>query len=181
MHTLSNAILHADYPGEGGVEVACTGRGITVSNPGNFRIDPSAAERGGRSDPRNATLMRIFHTVRAAGRVGGGIPAILSLWQGAGYVTPVLTEGFTPPRVSLFLPLAKAQGRQTSPKGPGDALHQKATAIDLLTDRITLTPAELAQALSVSPKKASELLQGLVREGIAVPDGVLNARYRLLS
>ena len=181
MHALSNAILHADYRVEGGVAVECTSRGITVSNPGDFRVDPSAAGEGGCSDPRNATLMRIFHTVRAAGRAGGGIPAILSLWQGAGFVTPVLTESFNPARVCLFLPFAKAQGRKTAPKGPGDELHQKAMAIDLLTDRITLTPDELAAALEIPQKSAKSLLQGLVLERIAVPEQGERDRFRLLS
>lgn len=100
---LANCLINADYYGRQGLVVIKDRKGVTFSNPGNFRIDVEVAKSGGVSDPRNGALIKMFNLVDIGERAGSGIPNIFSVWKKQGWVAPEITETFEPERITVRL------------------------------------------------------------------------------
>ncbi len=105
-----NGIVHADYLGRGGVNVISRKDSLTVRNPGNFRIPPSKAIRGGYSDARNPTLMKMFTLVGFVERSGSGIHRIYHACDSMGLPIPELEEEYEPSCVSLSIGFRGSEG-----------------------------------------------------------------------
>ncbi len=80
---------------------------ITISNPGNFRIELDEAKSGGISDPRNASLMKMFNLINIGERAGSGIPTIFQACIKQGWKEPIILEEFDPARTTLTLFIKK--------------------------------------------------------------------------
>ena len=50
--------------------------------------------RGGISDPRNKTLMKMFNMIGIGERAGSGIPDIYQVWENEGWPMPVVEESY---------------------------------------------------------------------------------------
>ena len=91
-----NGLVHADYLGKGGVVIVSRGDSLTVRNPGDFRIPPEKAAKGGYSDARNPTLMKMFTLAGYVERSGSGIYRILRTCRTLGLPTPEMKEEYDP-------------------------------------------------------------------------------------
>lgn len=89
---LANCMINADYHGRQGLVIVKSKDMIILSNPGDFRIDLAAAKSGGFSDPRNATLMKMFNLIDIGERAGSGIPSIYYIWETQGLKEPEFTQ-----------------------------------------------------------------------------------------
>ena len=69
--------------------------------------------RGGISDPRNKTLMKMFNMIGIGERAGSGIPDIYQVWENEGWPMPVVEESYNPDRTRLSLEFKK-QAKKTS-------------------------------------------------------------------
>ena len=58
-----NCLINADYYGRQGIVIIKRKDSFSFSNPGDFRIDIEVAKSGGISDPRNATLIKMFNMI----------------------------------------------------------------------------------------------------------------------
>jgi predicted HTH transcriptional regulator len=67
--------------------------------------------RGGISDPRNKTLMKMFNIIGIGECAGSGISDIYQVWEDEGWVTPKVEEQYNPDRTILTLSLAKTGGK----------------------------------------------------------------------
>lgn len=72
--------------------------------------------RGGISDPRNKTLMKMFNMIGIGERAGSGIPDIYQVWENEGWPMPVVEESYNPDRTRLSLEFSKKQAIKTSDK-----------------------------------------------------------------
>ena len=70
--------------------------------------------KGGESDPRNKTLMKMFNLINIGERSGSGVPLIFNTWEEQGWKEPVIEEGFDPDRTSLLLEFIEKQAKKTS-------------------------------------------------------------------
>lgn len=102
---LANCLVNADYYGRRGVVIIKSPDKITLSNPGNSRIELNTALCGGISDPRNATMLKMFNFIDIGERSGSGIPNIYKVWKEENRETPVITENYNPERFTLTLKL----------------------------------------------------------------------------
>ena len=59
--------------------------------------------RGGLSDPRNRSLMKMFNLISMGERAGSGVPDIPAVWKDGGWNTPQIEESFHPDRTVLTL------------------------------------------------------------------------------
>lgn len=109
---LLNSLVNADYYGSRGVVVISSAEGYRFSNPGCLRISRDEAISGGISDPRNATILKMFSLINMGERAGSGIPSIYDSWQSHLGETPALNDAHNPDRTELFLPV--------KPSGIGD-------------------------------------------------------------
>ena len=65
---------------------------LVIENPGSIRTGKKQMLRGGISDPRNKTLMKMFNMIGIGERAGSGIPDIYQVWENEGWPMPVVEE-----------------------------------------------------------------------------------------
>lgn len=182
---LANCLINADYHSRAGVEIALEDGALVMTNPGFFRIAVDDAVNGGRSDPRNARLMRMFNLIGVGEAVGGGIPGLFNVWRARGWSEPVIAQLVGPGRVRLTLPL----GRETVPgaKTPGGGRAvirreaRRELIIDYLTEHVSAGAEELSELTGVRPSGVKRLLRELMAEGLISACGGKNRRYSLRS
>lgn len=179
---LANCPTNANYHERQGVVVLWEPDKITVANPGDFRISMERALMGGKSDPRNENMLKIFSYIEVGERAGSGVPAIVDNWKECGYDAPRWDEEFGPDRTMLTLPLTavERENRNELMHGMGGYVpldifaslddNQK-TAVKMAARDGKVTTKALADAAGISSKSASQTLKGLVKREILVWHG----------
>ena len=192
---LVNCLTNADYHGRRGLVALRTPDRIELANPGGFRVDMKAALSGGVSDPRNATMAKIFSFVEIGERAGSGLPKILAGWKACGLPEPTITESFDPDQTIMSLPLVETENR---PKKPAEKTGRKnrpkksagktgkiteakeQQIVTLLIEMGPLRRGKILEELGLGATRTKELLSGMVSKGLIVPEGSGRARvYRL--
>ena len=171
---LANCIINADYYGRQGVVIVKNKKSISISNPGNFRIELDAAKGGGISDPRNAALIKMFNLIDIGERAGSGIPNIYRVWKNENWKEPVFAEQFDPDRVILTLFIEKNGDKKTAIN-----YERRQAIIDYLTGDPEAKTADTAKAIGLKPSKTRDYLKGLVNDGFVIAMG--NNRNRVYS
>ncbi len=160
--------------------------GITMSNPGSFRIELDAAKSGGVSDPRNGTMLKMFNLIDIGERAGSGIPNIFRVWREQGWAAPTFTEQLEPERTILSLTFEKIGDKKSVIK-IGDKKSvinekMKETIIAYLTDHAEAKTAEIAAYIGLKLSRTRDYLYELIAEDIVVAEGGnRNRTYRLRS
>ena len=72
--------------------------------------------KGGESDPRNKTLMKMFNLVNIGERSGSGVPNIFNTWEDQGWKEPVIEERFDPNRTILTLEFVDKTNKEKAAK-----------------------------------------------------------------
>ena len=108
---LANCLVNADYYQPRGVVVIRDMEALCISNPGGFRIPIATAMSGGVSDPRNATILKMFNLIDVGERTGSGIPLIRDAWRQMKWPEISAIEECGPERttVRLLLPSLRRQ------------------------------------------------------------------------
>ena len=191
---LANCLINADYYESRGVVIVKTKDGITISNPGGFRIDLNEAKSGGISDPRNTTLIKMFNLINIGERAGSGIPNIYNVWKKQGWQEPEISENFEPPRISVNLPLEKSGGKKAAVKSGGKkaavksgdkklsakTIEHRNRIVDYLTVNVTAGRNKLAELLGLKDSRVKVILSEMVADEIIVAEGDFKTRvYRL--
>lgn len=173
---LANCLVNADYYGRQGLVVIKKRDGITMSNPGNFRIEIDTAKSGGVSDPRNGTMLKMFNLIDIGERAGSGIPNIFRVWREQGWTAPVISENFDPDRIMLSLAFKKSDDKKVTIKSDDKKVtiksaRQKNEIITYLTDHVSAKNTDIAELLGVKSTRVKQLLKELLDEGVVVAEG----------
>lgn len=80
---------------------------LVIENPGYIRTGKDQMLKGGISDPRNKTLIKMFNLIGIGEHAGNGVPDIFAIWDEYGWDTPVIEEQFNPDRTILTLTFTK--------------------------------------------------------------------------
>lgn len=173
---LANCLINADYYGRRGLVIVKKRNLITMSNPGDFRVELADAKSGGLSDPRNGVMMKMFNLIDVGERAGSGIPSILYVWKKQGWTEPTITQSFDPNRTTLSLPLTKSADKKAliksaDKKALKKTSEQKEQIIAYLTDHPSATTTELCEFLELKPTRVRELLRVLAAENIISTEG----------
>ena len=181
---LANCLINADYYGRRGLVILKKRGLITMSNPGDFRIEVADARAGGLSDPRNGVMMKMFNLIDVGERAGSGIPSILYVWKQQGWAEPAITQTFNPNRIILSLPLSPASGKKSAIKiGDKESAitsAKKQLIIVYLTDHPRAKSSEIAEFVNLKSSRVRDYLAELIAEGIVVAEGGnRNRTYRL--
>ena len=113
---LANCIINTDFYGKYGVLITKEENKIVFENPGYIRPGKEQMRRGGKSDPRNKSLMKMFNLIDIGEHAGSGVPNIFNVWEDEGWEEPDIKEDFAPDRTSLTLKFIKKQAIKTSDK-----------------------------------------------------------------
>lgn len=80
---------------------------LVLANPGYVRTGKRQMRLGGKSNPRNKALMKMFNLINIGERVGSGVSNIFNVWADEGWEEPVIEERFDPDRTVLSLSFKK--------------------------------------------------------------------------
>lgn len=89
---LANCLINTDYYLPQAVVIKADSEKIILENPGSIRTGKKQMLKGGISDPRNKTLMKMFNLINIGERAGSGVPDIYSVWIDPGWEQPIITE-----------------------------------------------------------------------------------------
>ncbi|MCD7904852.1 MAG: hypothetical protein LUG24_04605 [Clostridiales bacterium] len=115
---LANCIVNTDFYVGRGVVVKKNIDEIIIENPGSIRTGEEQMLKGGISDPRNKTLMKMFNLINIGERAGSGVPNIYDVWESEGWEKPVVKEEYSPDRTVLTLPFETETGDKIGDKKP---------------------------------------------------------------
>jgi len=113
---LANCLINADFYGVRGVVIKKEPDKLIMENPGYSRTGKVQMRKGGVSDPRNKTLMKMFNLINIGERAGSGVPNIFNVWEDESWVEPAIEEHFDPDRIILTLEFKEKPVKKTSDK-----------------------------------------------------------------
>ncbi len=102
---LVNALIHADYQGQGGVVVEKYLNRFEFSNPGSLLVSFDQLLRGNISECRNKALQTMFMMIGTAEKAGSGVDKIRRGWETQHWRIPAVREQFQPDRIQWQLPM----------------------------------------------------------------------------
>lgn len=113
---LANCLVNTDFFVARGVVIKKDASAIVMENPGYIRTGRDQMLKGGISDPRNKTLMKMFNMIGIGERARSGVPDIYTIWESQGWKEPIVEEQYNPDRTILTLTFTKKQAEKTSRK-----------------------------------------------------------------
>jgi ATP-dependent DNA helicase RecG len=167
---LVNALIHADYRGQGGVVIDKFPNRFEFSNPGILLISIRQLLKGGISECRNKSLQLMFQMIGGGEKAGSGLDKIRQGWASQHWRSPAIREQTQPDRVYLVLPMVSML--------PDRSLAKLQVLFDTRLDGLNqaevqaLVTAELEGEVSnrrmqeiceLHPSDLTKTLQGLVR------------------
>jgi ATP-dependent DNA helicase RecG len=184
---LVNALIHADYFGQGGIVIEKYSDRFEFSNPGSLLISLDQLLEGNISECRNKALQTMFSLIGAAEKAGSGIDKIRRGWSSQHWRSPMIRERMQPDRVLWTLPMIslipdESLVRLRERFGPK---FQKFTPLEvqaLVTADLEkwVDNARMRQITSEHSTDITRLLQKLVSREALVQDGQGRwSRYRL--
>ena len=165
---LLNGIVHADYLGNGGINVILEKDRFEVSNPGNFRIPIAKATKGGYSDARNPVLMKMFTLVGFVERSGSGIYRIYRACNAMGLPVPEIKEQYDPSRVSITMEI----------KGLAD-LESRVLQLMAVNNKIDIET--MAKELGVSKSTVSREVSKMKEKGRIARIGGTRGYWKIIE
>lgn len=159
---------------------------LIIENPGSIRTGKKQMLRGGISDPRNKTLMKMFNLIGIGERAGSGIPDIYQIWEDEGWKTPMVEETYNPDRTRLSLEFVKKQAIKQATKASDKNQcknKQEKTEENRLLIREYLSQngrsktSEIVKYIGLSPARTRAILTEM--EDVIIEGANKNRKYRL--
>jgi ATP-dependent DNA helicase RecG len=168
-----NALIHADYRGQGGIVIERFPDSIDLSNPGSLLVSREQLLRGSVSECRNKGLQLMFQMIGGGEKAGSGMDKIRAGWRSQHWRSPKIEETVQPDRVRLVLPMVSlippevdAELRQQF--GERFARLDPTAVQAVVTARVegTVTNGRMQEITGEHPKDITGVLQSLVRDGL---------------
>ena len=174
----SNCIVNADFHFSRGIVIKKDADSIVIENPGSIITGKAQMLKGGISEPRNKTIMKMFNLIRVGERASSGVPDIFSVWEDEGWVEPSVEEQYKPDRTTLVLSFEKRkQAKKTAEKKPPQkTMEQRAAILEYLAAGQWAKTAEINEVVGVSDRRLRELLCGMVDDQLIIVDGSTKGR-----
>ncbi len=159
---LANCIINTDFYGKFGVTIIKEDDKLTLENPEYIRLGKEQMRRGGKSDPRNKSLMKMFNLIDIGEHAGSGVPNIFNVWEDEGWEEPVIEESFDLDRTSLILRFVKKQAIKTSDKKQANKTDENMEKIrQYLREQGTAKTRDIAKLLGLSVARIRVILSGM--------------------
>ena len=122
--------------------------------------------RGGYSDPRSETLLKMFNLVGIGERAGSGIPNLYSVWAAEKWPAPVYEEEFGPDRTILTMKLNTFSDSIELQEKLQEKLTEKAREVlTLIEKNPSISIAGIAGKLGVSNEAIAQRIRKLREKG----------------
>jgi ATP-dependent DNA helicase RecG len=186
---LVNALIHADYRGQGGIVVEKYRHRIELSNPGSLLLSLEQVWAGGVSECRNKSLQTMFLMIGGGEKAGSGIDKIRQGWKAQHWRLPIIRERVQPDRVVVVLPMVsllpeESLQRLRSRFGPKFNRLDRLEIQALVTADLegSVSNRRLQEVCDEHPADLTKLLHNLVARGFLHQDGQKRwASYRLVG
>ncbi len=184
---LVNALIHADYNGQGGVVVEKFRDAFEFSNPGTLLVSFDQLLRGNVSECRNKSLQTMFMLIGAAEKAGSGVDRMRQGWASQHWRSPIVREQVQPDRVTWRLPMISLIPQESLTRleelfGNNFNQFNKNEVQALVTADIegAVDNTRMRQICAIHAADVTRLLQGLVAKRALVQEGQGRwSRYRL--
>ncbi len=167
-----NALIHADYRGQGGIVIERYPDRFELSNPGSLLVSREQLLRGSVSECRNKSLQLMFQMIGGGEKAGSGMDKIRAGWKSQHWRSPKIEETVQPDRVRLILPMislipAEVQRELHDRFGERFARLDETSVQAVVTARLegAVTNGRLQEITGAHPKDITGVLQALVRDG----------------
>ena len=193
---LANCLINTDYYGACGVVIRKEVDKLLPDNPGYIRTGNTQMRMGGRSDPRNKALMKMFNLINIGERAGSGVPNIFNVWEDEGWMPPIIEEQFDPDRTVLTLLFKEKSAEKKVPKKSAEKKVPKKSAekkimpntgqqyemiLAFMEKNRWYKAKEIEELLGVKERRVRGLLRELLAMGLIVEDGITKGKkYRKL-
>ncbi len=187
---LANCLVNTDFYLPRGVVIKKETESIVFENPGSIRTGKAQMLRGGISDPKNASILKMLNLIGIGDRAGSGVPDIFATWEQEGWMEPEVEEQYGPDRTILMLSFLKkvaiesgdgdrkvAIGNGDTPVANGKTAQQKKMLLEYMKPGEKYKTSELAQVLGVKASRSRKILTLLVEDGEIIAVG--ENRYRV--
>lgn len=131
---IANCLVNTDYYQKWGTVIERYPDKIILSNPGLIRLGKAQMLKGGISEPRNQTMLKIFNLIGIGDRAGSGVPDIFETWRKEKLEIPTVSEQFgegRPDRTILTLPLRKNDEDRITGENNSGSLSHSAVETDI--------------------------------------------------
>ena len=189
----TNMIIHADYLLTGVLKVEKREDGFFFSNPGMLRLPLEDIYKGGTSLARNPHMQNMMRMIGFGENLGTGFPAIVSTWEQAYHIRPVLSEHPSIFATELLLPtrvatttestnvtenhtetIQKSREKttqtttQTSSQTGSQTGSQTSSQriVELIRENNKITTQAMADALGISRRAISKAIAKLQAQGV---------------
>lgn len=135
--------------------------------------------RGGKSDPRNKTFMKMFNLVNIGERSGSGVPNIFNTWEDQGWKEPVIEERFDPNRTILTLEFVdKTNKEKAAKKKITSKTKEKMIKIkEYLSENKEAKTKDIAEYIGLKHSRTREILSQM--DSVESIGTNTNRKYRL--
>lgn len=181
---LGNCLINADYYGTRVVVIKKDQDRIVFENPGYIRTGKEQMRRGGESDSRNKTLMKMFNLINIGEHSGSGVPNIFNTWDDQGWKEPVIEERFDPDRTTLTLEFINKTNEEKTAKKTSEEnkIGNKTRTNMLKIEKYLQENGEsktntIAEHLGLSPARTRKILSQM--DSLEAIGTNTNRRYRL--
>lgn len=189
---LANCLVNTDFFVPRGVVIKQENDVLILENPGNIRVGKYQIKIGGKSDPRNKALMKMFNLIDIGERAGSGVPELFTVWEQEGWEEPQIEEQLdsverTIVTLSFKKKVPKKSAEKKVPKKNAEKKVQKKTRMQYEMILSVMEPKKWYQAkdflelVGVKERRMRTLLGELVAEHLIEDDGSTKGkRYRRL-
>ena len=182
---LANTLINADYYVPRGIVIIQNNDSIRFENPGSIRVGKYQMLKGGESDPRNKTLMKMFNLIDIGERAGFGIPQLLKVWNDEGFEEPVIDERLDDvERTFITLSFKKKADKKPikADKKPIKADKERVESIlEYINQNETITNKEARELLNLADSTTKRLLAQMVLDGLIEAIGENKNRKYILK
>ena len=134
---------------------------------------------GGTSDPRNATMLKMFSMIHIGERAGSGIPGIVAAWEKVFKTKPEYEQKYSPSRIKMVLDIAEfvekssdnvenvqenGESNQKSDQKSNQKSDQK--ILELIAQNPKITIDDLMQSMSLSESGVKKILRALKAQNL---------------
>ena len=170
---LVNALIHADYQGQGGIVFERFQDRLELSNPGTLLVSLEQWRQGAISECRNPSLQLMFQLLGVGDKAGSGADKIRQGWNSQKWRWPRIEVFLQPDRVRLTLPMVSLLSEESLAKlrhlpGFGQLDRHEVEALVTADVEESVNNQRLQQFSTEHAADITKMLQGLVAKGFFV-------------
>lgn len=177
---LCNAICNSDFYQPQGLVIKKYIDQVVFSNPGCLKMPLEKILKGGESNARNKTILKMFSLIGIGERAGSGIPLIIRATKENNFDFPIIEDSYNPDRTTLTLKFKKCSTKpikQVKDKYTKNELE----VITYLSNNEKVKAIQIAKSTKLSVSTVKKILYKLVNNKLVLTEGTIKDKKYFLA